>query len=221
MGIFDLFRQIESGSGSGLQGKLTWLVVGLGNIGLEYENTRHNAGFMAVEQLAQTCGGDFRQMKFRSDCGEAMVGGVRCLLMKPTTYMNNSGEAVAAAANFYKIPPEHVLVMYDDISLAPGKLRIRRKGSAGGHNGIKSITEHLGTDAYPRFKIGIGHPARNNKAVVNHVLHAFQGDDKTAIEAAVAEMATALEEWIKSGDIEEVMQAHNKKKPKAEKPAAE
>ena len=94
MGIFDLFRQIESGSGSGLQGKLTWLVVGLGNIGLEYENTRHNAGFMAVEQLAQTCGGDFRQMKFRSDCGEAMVGGVRCLLMKPTTYMNNSGEAV-------------------------------------------------------------------------------------------------------------------------------
>ena len=79
MGIFDLFRQIESGSGSGLQGKLTWLVVGLGNIGLEYENTRHNAGFMAVEQLAQTCGGDFRQMKFRSDCGEAMVGGVRCL----------------------------------------------------------------------------------------------------------------------------------------------
>ena len=82
MGIFDLFRQIESGSGSGLQGKLTWLVVGLGNIGLEYENTRHNAGFMAVEQLAQTCGGDFRQMKFRSDCGETMVGGVRCLLMK-------------------------------------------------------------------------------------------------------------------------------------------
>ena len=132
MGIFDLFRQIESGSGSGLQGKLTWLVVGLGNIGLEYENTRHNAGFMAVEQLAQTCGGDFRQMKFRSDCGEAMVGGVRCLLMKPTTYMNNSGEAVAAAANFYKIPPERILVTFDDVSLPVGKLRLRPGGSAGG-----------------------------------------------------------------------------------------
>ena len=113
------------------------------------------------------------------------------------------------------------LLFMDDMDMPVGQLRIRRKGSAGGHNGIKSITEHLGTDVFPRFKIGIGHPARNNKAVVNHVLHAFQGEDKTAIEAAVAEMATALEEWIKSGDIEEVMQAHNKKKPKAEKPAAE
>ena len=119
------------------------------------------------------------------------------------------------------INPDDIAVIQDDMDMPVGQLRIRRKGSAGGHNGIKSITEHLGTDAYPRFKIGIGHPARNNKAVVNHVLHAFQGEDKTAIEAAVAEMATALEEWIKSGDIEEVMQAHNKKKPKAEKPAAE
>ena len=119
------------------------------------------------------------------------------------------------------IDPDDIAVIQDDMDMPVGQLRIRRKGSAGGHNGIKSITEHLGTDAYPRFKIGIGHPARNNKAVVNHVLHAFQGEDKTAIEAAVAEMATALEEWIKSGDIEEVMQAHNKKKPKAEKPAAE
>lgn len=126
--------------------------------------------------------------------------------------MNLSGVAVGAYANFYHIDPDDIAVIQDDMDMPVGQLRIRRKGSAGGHNGIKSITEHLGTDAYPRFKIGIGHPARNNKAVVNHVLHAFQGEDKTAIEAAVAEMATALEEWIKSGDIEEVMQAHNKKR---------
>jgi len=191
MGIFDLFRQIESGSGSGLQGKLTWLVVGLGNIGLEYENTRHNAGFMAVEQLAQTCGGDFRQMKFRSDCGEAMVGGVRCLLMKPTTYMNNSGEAVAAAANFYKIPPEHVLVMYDDISLAPGKLRIRRKGSAGGHNGIKSIIALLGTEEFPRIRVGVGAKPTPQYDLADWVLSKFTPEEQAALQPALEQAAEA------------------------------
>lgn len=130
MGIFDLFKQIESGSAGNLHGKLTWIVAGLGNPGLEYENTRHNAGFLTMEELAKQCGAKLDQMKFKSDCGEAMLGEVRCLLMKPTTYMNLSGDAIAAAANFYKIPPEQVLVIYDDISLPPGKLRLRRKGSA-------------------------------------------------------------------------------------------
>ena len=116
----------------------------------------------------------------------------KIIIIKPTTYMNLSGVAVGAYANFYHIDPDDIAVIQDDMDMPVGQLRIRRKGSAGGHNGIKSITEHLGTDAYPRFKIGIGHPARNNKAVVNHVLHAFQGEDKTAIEAVVAEMATAL-----------------------------
>ena len=198
-----------------------FLIAGLGNPGKEYENTRHNAGFMVLDALADKLGADISEKKHKALCGKAVIGGQKVILLKPQTYMNSSGESIRAAADYYKVDPEDILVVYDDISLAPGQLRIRAKGSAGGHNGIKSITEHLGTDAYPRFKIGIGHPARNNKAVVNHVLHAFQGNDKTAIEAAVAEMATALEEWIKSGDIEEVMQAHNKKKPKAEKPAAE
>ena len=130
--------------------------------------------------------------------------------------MNLSGVAVGAYANFYHIDPDDIAVIQDDMDMPVGQLRIRRKGSAGGHNGIKSITEHLGTDAYPRFKSASAIRHAINKAVVNHVLHAFQGEDKTAIEAAVAEMATALEEWIKSGDIEEVMQAHNKKKAKAE-----
>ena len=203
------------------RGPVEYLVVGLGNPGRDYENTRHNAGFLAVDALAEKLGAKIDRLKFKSLCGDAMIGEHRVLLMKPSTFMNNSGEAVRDAMQFHKIPIEQVLVLFDDVSLDVGRLRIRRQGSDGGHNGIKSITEHLGTDAYPRFKIGIGHPARNNKAVVNHVLHAFQGEDKTAIEAAVAEMATALEEWIKSGDIEEVMQAHNKKKAKAEKPAAE
>ena len=199
---------------------MNYLVAGLGNIGAEYASTRHNMGFMVLDACAQASNTVFKTERY-GDIAEVSFKGRKFYLLKPSTYMNLSGVAVGAYANFYHIDPDDIAVIQDDMDMPVGQLRIRRKGSAGGHNGIKSITEHLGTDAYPRFKIGIGHPARNNKAVVNHVLHAFQGEDKTAIEAAVAEMATALEEWIKSGDIEEVMQAHNKKKPKAEKPAAE
>ena len=199
-----------------------YVIVGLGNPDKKYEHTRHNIGFDVIDALADKYNISVTDKKHKALCGSGVIEGMKVLLVKPQTYMNLSGESVAEVMNFYKLDPdEEMIVIFDDISLEPGRIRIRKKGSAGGHNGIKSITEHLGTDAYPRFKIGIGHPARNNKAVVNHVLHAFQGEDKTAIEAAVAEMATALEEWIKSGDIEEVMQAHNKKKAKAEKPAAE
>ena len=130
-------------------------------------------------------------MKFRSDCGEAMVGGVRCLLMKPTTYMNNSGEAVAAAANFYKIPPEHVLVMYDDISLAPGKLRIRRKGSAGGHNGIKSIIALLGTEEFPRIRVGVGAKPTPQYDLADWVLSKFTPEEQTALQPALEQAAEA------------------------------
>ena len=119
MGIFDLFKQIEGESHK--MGKPTWLVVGLGNPGLEYAETRHNAGFLAITQLAKQHEIALSTMKFRSDCGDGMLGETRCFFMKPATYMNNSGEAVAAAAEFYKIPPERVLVLYDDISLPPGK----------------------------------------------------------------------------------------------------
>ena len=208
MGIFDLFRQIESGSGSGLQGKLTWLVVGLGNIGLEYENTRHNAGFMAVEQLAQTCGGDFRQMKFRSDCGEAMVGGVRCLLMKPTTYMNNSGEAVVEALNFYKLTTEQLLVLYDDISLDVGKMRIRGKGSAGGHNGIKSIIYLTGSDVFPRIKMGVGQKPNKDYDLADWVLGHFPKEQGEALEQ-VFDNAAAAAELIVNGKITDAMNKYN------------
>ena len=187
------------------------LIVGLGNIGREYENTRHNIGFMVVDELAKQLGVTFNKEDRNAYCAEYRAP-EKILIIKPTTYMNLSGVAVGQYANFYHIDPEDIAVIQDDMDMPVGQLRIRRKGSAGGHNGIKSITEHLGTDEYPRFKVGIGHPARNNKAVVNHVLHQFQGEDKITIDEAVKNMSAALNMWIESGDIEEVMQMYNKKK---------
>ena len=200
MGIFDLFQQIESGSAGRVHGKLTWIVAGLGNPGLEYEHTRHNAGFLAVEELAKQCGGvKLNQMKFQSNCCEAMLGEVRCLLMQPTTYMNLSGDAIAAAANFYKIPPEQVLVIYDDISLPPGKLRLRRKGSAGGHNGIKSIIAQLGTEEFPRIRVGVGAKPNPQYDLADWVLSNFTGPEDKLITEAAARAADAALEIIARG----------------------
>ena len=193
------------------------LIVGLGNIGREYANTRHNIGFMVVDELAKRLGVTFGKEDRSAYCAEYRAP-EKILIIKPTTYMNLSGIAVGAYANFYHIDPEDIAVIQDDMDLPVGHLRIRRKGSAGGHNGIKSITEHLGTEEYPRFKIGIGHPDRNNKAVINHVLHQFQGEDKAAIEAAVKAMAEALELWIREDDLNAVMTKYNTKKAKKEKP---
>ena len=193
------------------------LIVGLGNIGREYENTRHNIGFMVVDELAKHLGVTFGKEDRNAYCAEYRAP-EKILIIKPTTYMNLSGIAVGAYANFYHIDPEDIAVIQDDMDLPVGHLRIRRKGSAGGHNGIKSIPQHLGTEEYPRFKIGIGHPERNNKAVVNHVLHQFQGEDKAAIDTAVKAMAEALELWLKEGDLNAVMTKYNTKKAKKEKP---
>lgn len=208
MGIFDLFKQIESGSAGNLHGKLTWIVAGLGNPGLEYENTRHNAGFLTMEELAKQCGVKLDQMKFKSDCGEAMLGEVRCLLMKPTTYMNLSGDAIAAAANFYKIPPEQVLVIYDDISLPPGKLRLRRKGSAGGHNGIKSIIAQLGTEEFPRIRVGVGAKPNPQYDLADWVLSKFSEEDMTALQPALEHAADAAKKIV-SGDMNGAMNLYS------------
>ena len=208
MGIFDLFKQIESGSAGNLHGKLTWIVAGLGNPGLEYENTRHNAGFLTMDELAKQCGLKLDQMKFKSDCGEAMLGEVRCLLMKPTTYMNLSGDAIAAAANFYKIPPEQVLVIYDDISLPPGKLRLRRKGSAGGHNGIKSIIAQLGTEEFPRIRVGVGAKPNPQYDLADWVLSKFSEEDMTALQPALEHAADAAKKIV-SGDMNGAMNLYS------------
>ncbi len=208
MGIFDLFKQIESGSAGNLHGRLTWIVAGLGNPGLEYENTRHNAGFLTMEELAKQCGAKLDQMKFKSDCGEAMLGEVRCLLMKPTTYMNLSGDAIAAAANVYKIPPEQVLVIYDDISLPPGKLRLRRKGSAGGHNGIKSIIAQLGTEEFPRIRVGVGAKPNPQYDLADWVLSKFSEEDMKALQPALEHAADAAKKIV-SGDMNGAMNLYS------------
>ena len=135
-----------------------WLIAGLGNPGQKYQNTRHNMGFLTVELLAEQKGVKLNKVKFKSAYNLMEFAGARCLVMKPQTYMNLSGEAVREAAQFYKIPADHVLVIYDDISLPVGKLRVRPTGSAGGHNGIKNIIAHLGTQDFPRIKIGTGAP---------------------------------------------------------------
>lgn len=137
-------------------GAYEYMIVGLGNPGAKYEMTRHNAGFLAIDMLAMKQNKEIKRLKYHALIGDAVIEGKKCLLMKPQTFMNNSGEAVAEAARFYKIPPQNIIVLSDDISLDVGKIRIRRKGSAGGHNGLKSIIAHLGSDEFPRVKIGVG-----------------------------------------------------------------
>ena len=188
------------------------LIVGLGNIGKEYEGTRHNIGFMVADELAKRWGITTWKNERSAMCAEYRIP-EKVFLIKPTTYMNLSGEAVGAFANFYNIDPEDIAVIQDDLDLPCGKLRIRRKGSAGGHNGIKSIQQHLGTGDFPRFKIGIGHPERDASAVIGHVLHRFGKEEQPLIEEAVKQMADAVELWLK-GDMDAVMQAYNTKKEK-------
>ena len=178
---------------------VTWLVVGLGNPGDKYENTRHNAGFMAIDQLADR--GDFpvQRLKFHALTHQATISGQGVLVMKPTTYMNLSGDAVAEAAAFYKVPPEHILVLCDDVSLPVGKLRIRTSGSAGGHNGLKHIIARLGTDQFPRLKIGVGGKPHPDYDMADWVLGKFVGEDKTAMDQATLRAAQAVECYLKDG----------------------
>lgn len=147
-----------------------WLIAGLGNPGQKYQNTRHNMGFLTVDLLAEQKGVKLNKVKFKSAYNILSFAGCKCLVMKPQTYMNLSGEAVGEAARFYKIPADHVLVIYDDVSLPVGKLRVRPSGSAGGHNGIKSVIAHLGTQDFPRIKIGTGAPAGGGEEMVDWVI---------------------------------------------------
>lgn len=204
--IFDLFKKIEQKPAAA---PVNWMVVGLGNIGKQYEKTRHNAGFLAIDYFAGKCGAKIDRVKFHATVGECTVGGTRVLLMKPSTLMNNSGVAVAEAASFYKIPPEHIIVLHDEISFDPGLLRIRRKGSAGGHNGLKSIISHLGSEDFPRIKLGIGKKPSPDYDLADWVLGKFPESDLKALSDRYADIADALELIIK-GNTDEAMNKYSK-----------
>ena len=178
---------------------VTWIVAGLGNPGDKYENTRHNAGFLVVDELARRGGFSVRKVKHKALTETAVIGGQGVLVMKPTTYMNLSGEAVGDAARFYKIPPERVLIISDDTDLPVGKLRIRKSGSAGGHNGLKSIIQHLGGDGFPRLKVGVGGKPHPDYDMADWVLGKLQGEDKKVFDEAVKKAADAIECLLKEG----------------------
>lgn len=199
-----LFRKKEIGG----TGTPEFLIVGLGNPGTKYAYTRHNAGFLCLELLAERENVQLRRIKFKGVVGDAQLGGHRCLLLKPQTFMNNSGESVREAAAFYKIPPERVLVIFDDVSLPCGKLRIRRKGSDGGHNGIKSIIYHLGSDAFPRIKLGVGEKPDPEWDLADWVLSPFRKQELTALREA-SEKACDAAQKIVCGDIEQAMALYN------------
>ncbi len=206
--IFDLFKKIESSSAASAGGSVTWLIVGLGNPGTEYEKTRHNVGFTAVDAAAKEAGVKLDRAKYRALTCEGMLSGQRVLFMKPTTFMNASGQAVAEAAKFYKIAPEHILVFSDDISLTPGRLRVRANGSAGGHNGLKSIIECIGSSDFPRIKIGVGQKPSPDYDLADWVLGRMPSADAAAVDNRMKELVEGTKALL-SGDLELAMRLCN------------
>ena len=204
--IFDLFKKIEKKDD---MSPITHIVAGLGNPGADYAKTRHNAGFLAIDHIAAKCSISIDRVKFHALVGEANIGEVRALLMKPTTFMNSSGIAIAEAATFYKIPPENIIVLHDEISFAPGIFRIRRKGSAGGHNGLKSIISSLGADTFPRIKIGVGQKPNPEYDLVDWVLGKFPDADLSAMTQKFPDVYSSVELML-AGKIDEAMNKYSK-----------
>ena len=187
-----------------------YIIVGLGNPTREYENTRHNIGFEVIDKIAGKYSIDVLEKKHKALIGKGIINKNRVILVKPQTYMNLSGESVRSDIDFYKISEEdQLIVIYDDISLDPGQLRIRKKGSAGGHNGIKNIISHLGHDCFPRIKVGIGKKPANYD-LADYVLSRFSKEEAAVMEKASEEACKAVEDIIESG-IEAAMNRYNKK----------
>lgn len=201
--LMDLF-----GGRSGAAGAVEYLVVGLGNPGKQYEATRHNAGYLALDRIAREAGATVNRLKFKGLTGDATIGGKRVLLLKPTTYMNNSGEAVREAMQFYKVPPERVIVLSDDVSLEVGKLRIRSSGSDGGQKGLRSIIAHTGGDTFPRIRIGVGKKPHPDMELADWVLSGFTKADAKLLEPVWDQVAQAVELIVK-GDTGEAMNRFN------------
>lgn len=182
-----------------------FLIVGLGNPGLQYENTRHNIGFKVIDNIAKEYNIEINRQKFKGVYGEGFINGEKVILLKPSTYMNLSGESIREVVDFYKLTCEDIVVIYDDISLDVGRLRIREKGSAGGHNGIKSIIAHLGTDVFPRIKVGVGQP---NVDLVNYVLGKFTDKEMEVLSESIDASTKAVSEIIKD-DVKSAMNKFN------------
>ena len=200
--LAELFASISTAPAP--KGPVTHLIVGLGNPGKQYENNRHNVGFHAIDELAKTHRIDIKSARFQALVGDGQIGNTHVLLMKPQTYMNLSGDAVKAAADYYKIPAERVIVFCDDISFEPGQMRIRRKGSAGGHNGLKSIISRLGGDEFPRIKIGVGKKPHPDYDLADWVLGDLPKDTAPKM-AEVYTTVTKATPLLLEGKIEEAM----------------
>lgn len=189
-------------------GAVEFMIVGLGNPGVQYQNTRHNAGFMALDATAKALGIRVERARFHAYCGEGVCDGRHVLLMKPQTYMNNSGEAVCEAMRFYKLSADRVLLLFDDISLPVGGMRVRRSGSAGGQNGVKSILQLSGSEAFPRIKLGIGAKPHPDYNLADWVLSRFSKKE-LSLMGETAEKAAAAAQLIVSGNIEEAMNRYS------------
>lgn len=207
MSIFDVFDRISANS-QNARGKIEYVIAGLGNPGLEYENTRHNAGFIVLDMLAKQCGEEINRMQFKGRTADVMLGDKRCLLLKPTTYMNNSGESIMQALEFYKLDVSSLIVVCDDISLDVGRLRIRRKGSHGGHNGLRSICELTGSDSYERIKMGVGKKPHPDYDLAKWVLGKFGKEDMEKLNTA-AENACECIKLMVQGKTDQAMNKYN------------
>ena len=208
MGLEEIFAKLKAAREPQPIGKIEWLIVGLGNPGREYEATRHNVGFITADRLAENEGFEIKKIKFKSLISDTVIDGKRCIVMKPSTFMNNSGEAVGECASFYKIAPEHILVIYDDINFEPGVMRIRKKGSDGGHNGMKSIIYHLNSDNFPRIRMGVGAKPNKDYDLADWVLSRFTENEKKNVEKAVDDACEAIK-LIVSENIDTAMNKFN------------
>ena len=189
-------------------GGVDWVLVCLGNPGEKYENTRHNVGFMVADELGECQRAPIQRLKYKALTNVFTISGQKVLVMKPVTFMNLSGEAVRPAADFYKIPPERILVISDDTALDPGKLRIRTKGSAGGHNGLKSIIQHLGTDQFPRVRVGVGQKPHPDYDLADWVLGKPAAEDRKAIDARYPDAEAACR-LLMAGKLAEAQNKYN------------
>lgn len=208
--LSSLFDLISKNQKPAATGSVEYMVVCLGNPGKQYENTRHNVGFITADQIAEKRGFKIDRLRFQSLTGECMIAGKRVLFLKPSTFMNLSGQAVVEAMNFYKLPIENVIVIHDDVSLVPGRLRVRAKGSHGGHNGLKNIIYLTGKDTFPRVKIGVGDKPHPDYDMADWVLGVPAAEDRKLIEEAILKIDDIIE-LIVAGKLNDAMNRYNGK----------